>query len=71
MATSSAPMPPLRPSDTEVIEIVSLHQQEVWLLKALRRKLRFGEVTILVRDGLPVRLKRVTEVLSPQDALDW
>lgn len=64
-------MPPLRPSDTEVIEIVSLHQQEVWLLKALRRKLRFGEVTILVRDGLPVRLKRVTEVLSPQDALDW
>lgn len=48
-------------SDTTVIEIVELHAQEIELIKAIRGKWQFGEVTILTRNGLPYRIRRVTE----------
>jgi hypothetical protein len=41
--------------------IIELHQYEMELIRTLRNQFRFGEVTIIMRDGLPVRLKRVTE----------
>ena len=44
-----------------VIEILELHNLEVELLRNLRTRFRFGEVTVIMRDGLPFRLKRVTE----------
>ncbi len=47
-------------SDT-VIEIVELHPNELQLLNNLRKTFRFGEITIIMRDGLPVRLRRITE----------
>lgn len=52
-------------SDTAVIEsrleILELHEKEVELIKNLRTKFRFGEVTIIMRDGIPFRLRRITE----------
>lgn len=50
-------------SDT-VIEIMTLSLNEMQLIKQIRNNLRFGELTIIVRDGIPVRLKRITEVVD-------
>ena len=50
--------------DTAIIEIVELHPNEIQLLKAIRHKWRFGEITILVRDGLPFRMVRVQEFVD-------
>ena len=44
-----------------VIEILELHRSEMELLHNLRKNWKYGEVTIIMRDGLPVRLRRVTE----------
>ena len=49
-------------SNDSVIEILELHKQEVELLRNLRTKYRFGDITIIVRDGLPVSIKRITEI---------
>ncbi len=51
--------------------ITELHPKEMELLRALRTQWRFGEVTILMRDGLPFRLRRVTEFddLTPDGKL--
>ena len=48
-------------SDTTIIEIVELTMKEIELIKAIRHRWRFGELTLLVRDGQPYRMKRVTE----------
>ena len=50
--------------DTSYIEIISLHPQEIQLIKSLRNNWRFGEIVIIMRDGLPMRLKRVTEFID-------
>ena len=50
--------------DSSHIEIFSLHPAEVQLLKSLRNNWRYGEIVIIMRDGLPMRLKRVTEFLD-------
>ena len=36
-----------------------LNQKEQALIVALRTKFRFGEVIIIMRDGVPMRLKKV------------
>jgi hypothetical protein len=51
-------------TDTVISEIIELHPFEMELLKALRHKWRFGEVTILMRSGLPFRLVRVQEFID-------
>ena len=48
-------------NDTTIIEIIDLHPQEMALIQAIRHRWRFGDVTIVVKDGLPFRLKRVWE----------
>ena len=53
-----------RTNDTTLIEIMTLHQNEMQLIKAIRNNWRFGEVVIKVRDGLPYRLVRVQEFIS-------
>lgn len=47
-----------------VIEILELSRNEVELIHSIRKKWRFGEITLIVKDGQPIRLKRVTEFLS-------
>ena len=49
-------------ADTDII--IELHPFEMQLIKSLRNNWRFGEVTILVRDGIPYRLKRVQEFID-------
>ena len=49
-------------NDTTVI--IELHPQEMQLIKALRNNWKFGEVTIIVRNGIPYRLKRVQEFID-------
>ena len=51
-------------ADTTRIEILELHPHEMQLIHAIRNSLKFGEITIKVRDGLPVRLIRIQEVLD-------
>ena len=36
--------------------LIELHPREVELLKLIREKVRYGEVTIKTRDGLPFRV---------------
>lgn len=45
-------------NDTEVIEIIDLHQSEVQLIRLLRNN-RFGQITIKMQDGLPFRVLEV------------
>lgn len=51
-------------NDTSIIEILELDIREIELLKCLRNKWRFGEVTIIMHNGLPHRIKRVWENLD-------
>ena len=51
----------IKSSDTTLIEIVELHPQEISLLKMLRNRFKFGEITIVMKDGLPFRLRRIME----------
>ena len=51
-------------NDTSFIQIVSLHPSEMQLLKSLRNNWRWGEVRIMMRDGLPYRLMRVEEFID-------
>jgi hypothetical protein len=46
-------------NDTTVI--IELHPFEMQLIRQLRNNFRFGEITIIMRDGIPQRLKRITE----------
>jgi len=48
-------------NDSTVFEIMELHPYEMELVKQLRSRFRFGEITIIMRDGVPVRWKRITE----------
>lgn len=43
------------------ILIEQLHPKEIALIMALRNKWRYGDVVVLMRDGLPQRLKMVTQ----------
>ena len=58
----------IKSSDSTIIEIVELHINEIDLLKDLRTRFRFGEVTIIMKDGLPFRWKRITEFGEPRKA---
>jgi len=45
--------------DTTIV--IELHPNEIQLIRTLRDRFKFGEITIIMRDGLPVRLRRITE----------
>lgn len=53
-------------NDSSIIEIVNLHPYEMSMIRDLRKRFRFGEVTIIMRDGIPVRWKRITEFGEPE-----
>ena len=67
----SRPQSKSKESSDTTIEIIELHPYEIQLLRNLRKNFRFGEVTIIMKDGLPFRLKRITEFADMKDsALD-
>ena len=43
---------------------MELHPKEEQLIKYLREKFRYGEVVVLMRDGLPSRIARTVEHVS-------
>lgn len=48
------------PTETKFqAKVIELHPKEISLILALRNKFRFGEVLIIMRDGVPQRLKKV------------
>ena len=49
-------------SDTTII--IELRPEEIQLINSIRNNWRFGEITILVRDGIPYRLKRIQEFID-------
>jgi len=52
-----APYPP--PQKNNVL--MDLHPNEAALLELIRSKYRFGEITILTRDGLPMDIMKTVE----------
>jgi len=38
---------------------MALHPNEMWLIQKWREEYRFGELTIIIQDGLPVRIRKV------------
>lgn len=43
------------------IKLETLNSKEIELLHYIRTKFRYGEIIIQVRDGLPYRIRKVTE----------
>ena len=54
--------------DTTVV--IELHPQEVMLLNLMRNKFKFGELSIMMRDGLPVRIEKPIESIDLTRGLD-
>ena len=52
-------------SNDTLIEILELHSNEISMIRDMRNRFKFGEVTIIMREGLPVRWKRITEFGEP------
>ena len=51
-------------TNDSLIEIFELHPSEMKLLNQLRTRFKYGEVTIIIRDGLPFRLRRVMDFVD-------
>ena len=54
-------------TNDSLIEIFELHPSEMKLLRNLRERFRYGEVTIIMKEGLPFRLRRVTDFVDLND----
>lgn len=52
--------------DSEVIEILDLHQYEVQMIKIFRN-IGFGRVTVVLQNGLPIRAEEAVRFYSPVD----
>lgn len=44
--------------------VVELHQNELALILAIRRRFKHGEVVVMVRNGIPQYIKRAWESLD-------
>lgn len=40
------------------VKVESLHPNEEWLILRWRNKYRYGEITIIIQDGIPQRIKQ-------------
>lgn len=56
------------PRQNERSVVLTLTDREKWLIIAIRERFRFGDVTIVMRDGVPQRIKRAFETEDPVDA---
>lgn len=39
-------------------EIIKLHPKEIQLIKRMRSKYRYGEIVVVIQDGIPQRIRR-------------
>jgi hypothetical protein len=44
-----------------------LHYNEAWIIDRWRTKYRYGEMTIIVKDGIPIQIRKAIIIDSPQD----
>lgn len=51
-------------NDTIIDILLELSSKEVELINSIRNRWRFGEMTIMVRDGQPFRMVRTTEFID-------
>ena len=49
------------------IDLGELKDQEIQLIDLIRRRFRYGEITILVRDGIPIRILKAFESQQVED----
>lgn len=49
---------------------IQLHPFELWLVNKWRKKYRYGEITVSISDGIPVRIVRAFANETPQNDLD-
>ena len=42
----------------KVTRVIELHEKEIALILALRHKFKYGDVTIIMRDGIPQRIQQ-------------
>ena len=56
----------------ETHEIINLHPNEVRLIKRMRSKYRFGEIVVVIQDGIPQRIRKavVSDNLKLDDLSD-
>ena len=47
--------------------IMGLHPYEAWLVNRWRHYYRYGEITIITQDGIPIRIKKVITSDKPND----
>lgn len=53
-------------SNDTTIEIIELHKNELSMIRDMRTRFKFGELIIIMRDGLPVRWKQITIFGEPE-----
>jgi len=41
-----------------VTRVIELHEKEIALILSLRHKFKYGDVTIIMRDGVPQRIQQ-------------
>ena len=58
--------------EKETHEIINLHPNEVRLIKRMRSKYRFGEIVVVIQDGIPQRIRKavVSDNLKLDDLSD-
>ena len=48
-------------------KIITVHPYEDWIINLWRKKYRYGEITLIIVDGLPIRLRKAIINETPQD----
>ena len=47
--------------------LTDLHPLEAWVISRWRTKYRFGEITLVIQDGLPQRIKKAEFYDDPRN----
>ena len=46
---------------------IKLHPNELWIIRQWRKKYRYGEMTIIINNGIPIRIRRAFINETPDD----
>ena len=49
------------------MEIKKLHQREEWLINQIRNKYKYGEITVVIQDGIPQYIRKGFVNDRPED----
>jgi hypothetical protein len=59
----------IKSEPADINKLLPLHYNEINLIQKMRESYRYGELTIIVQDGIPLRIRKgiVGEDLSQKD----